>query len=274
MSDKRENSVLFSLKELRKIEKDRVQQQEEDDRRKADEDRRRADEEERRRRTEEERRIREEEERIRAEEAARKAQAHQSDLQTQVAAERDRMAQQFQQQMMMEQQRLRQQMAAEMSAAAPAMAAPPQQKQGKGMMVGLIIGMLVLGLFAAFAFINGNSKAAEEQKKRENSEADAKKTSEKMLAQLKELNDGQMNIQSKLDQAQAENKELKDKLAKAEEEAAALKAQANNDATETPEDAMKPGGRRPPMTGPGTSSMDPPPPMTMRCNPNDPTCFE
>ena len=274
MSDKRENSVLFSLKELRKIEKDRVQQQEEDDRRKADEDRRRAEEEERRRRAEEERRIREEEERVRAEEAARKAQAAQSDVQAQLAAERERLAQQYQQQMMMEQQRLRNQMAAEMSAAAPASAAAaPPQKQGKGMMIGLIIGMVVLGAFAAFAFVNGNSKEAAAKK-------EAKEMSDKMLAQLKELNDGQKTIQGQLDDAKKENKALAEKLAsaeaaakKAQEEADALKAQASNTPTE-PEDSMKPGSGKRPMTGPSTSTMDPPPPMTMRCNPNDPTCFE
>jgi hypothetical protein len=98
MSDRRENSVLFSLKELRKLEDDRVQREQDElaARREAEraareaaeraardlEERRRRDEEERVRRAEEEKQARAREEHLRLEEAERRARVE-ADMQLQ-----------------------------------------------------------------------------------------------------------------------------------------------------------------------------------------------
>lgn len=203
MHEKHENSILFSLKELRKIERDRVQQHADEDRKRIEEGKRKAEEDQLRRREEEERYNREEEERVRREENLRIAQLLQSDLENQVAVERERMQRQFQQQMLVEQQRLREQLISERNTV---QSAQPRQTQGRGLMTGLIIGMVGLAAFAGYSVISGNSKAETEMNKRR---AAVKRTNiiqKEISDQMAQLSEEQKKTSSKLDNAQKEDR--------------------------------------------------------------------
>jgi hypothetical protein len=80
MAERRENSVLFSLRELRTIEEDRIRGEEEAERARIDAERRAREDEERRRREAEEAKIRAEQDRIRHEQSERERIAREEDL--------------------------------------------------------------------------------------------------------------------------------------------------------------------------------------------------
>lgn len=140
MAEKRENSVLFSLRELRQIEDDRVQQ-EEDDARQRDEETRRAQEEaERRAREDAERARREAEdaERRKVEEVERRAREEQ--LRLEEAERRARV----EAQMKLEEQRLKMEIEAKTQMAAGMAKKPAWLMPAMGALVLVIVG---LGVF-------------------------------------------------------------------------------------------------------------------------------
>ena len=87
MSERRENSVLFSLNELKRIEEDRVRREDDERKRREDEEKRRREEEDRRRREDEQRRMADEAARRAREDAERKAEEEHGKLQIEMAAD-------------------------------------------------------------------------------------------------------------------------------------------------------------------------------------------
>lgn len=147
MAERRPNSVLFSLKELRRIEDDRVKQEEEEEKRRREAEQRAKEEAIRRAQEEAERKRREEEERIRQAQEEAERRAREEQLRLQEAERRARV----EAEMKLEQSRI----AMEIEAAARAKKLPWP-------LIGTIIGVLVLGV-AALAYFGYQKSKKEEQ---------------------------------------------------------------------------------------------------------------
>ena len=181
-SEKRENSVLFSLRELREIEENRVQE-EESAVRKAEEARLRAQqEEERRRREAEEAKIREEREHQRQIEESRLAAEREARLRVESAEASERARQQA----ALEQQRLHQEM--ELRRAEVAKKRPTWMLAVTGLAV---VGAIVLSIVGVMAY-----RSSQEDKQRADQ---AQKEKDEYAAQVKKLEQDVEKAQHDLD---------------------------------------------------------------------------
>jgi hypothetical protein len=150
MAERRENSVLFSLRELRKIEDNRVTQERSDAEAKAAAEERARQEAIRRKQEEEDRRRQEEEDKVRAAEDARQRQARDEQLRLQDSENRAR----IDAQMKLEQERLR--LDAEHRAAELA-----HRKQRLGPVIGIVATLvLVFGGLVAYLIHKHNTDLA------------------------------------------------------------------------------------------------------------------
>ena len=153
MSEQKESSVLFNLKELMDLEEDRIKDEEEERRRAEEEERRRKEEEERRKREEEEARLRAEEEarlaeerKKREEEERKKREKEEAEMRVRLEAEAKARA--AEQQRLLEHER-------EMAAI--------KAKEKKGIHPGIIVGLVVLLIGGAAGVYFGVIKPEQER---------------------------------------------------------------------------------------------------------------
>jgi hypothetical protein len=150
MAERRPNSVLFSLKELRRIEDDRVKTEDDQEKQRREDEVRAREDAERRARDEVERKRLEEEDRIRREQEERERQSREEQLRLQEAERRARV----EAEMKLEQSRI----AMEIEAKARAKKLPWP-------LIGTIIGVLVVGSGGLGYFLWQKSKEADAKAK-------------------------------------------------------------------------------------------------------------
>jgi len=150
MAERRPNSVLFSLKELRRIEDDRVKQEEVDERERVDTEQRAKEDAVRRAQEDEERRRREAEDAVKRQREEEERRVREEQLRLQEAERRARV----EAEMKLEQSRI----AMEIEAKARAKKLPWP-------LIGTIIGVLVLGLAGLGYFLMQSRREAEQRAK-------------------------------------------------------------------------------------------------------------
>jgi colicin import membrane protein len=189
MAERRENSVLFSLRELRGIEEERVKGEEEAERARIEAERRAREEEERRQREAAEAKVRAEQERQRQEQLERERIAHDAQVRLQ---ESERRAQ-IEAAAKLEQHRIEAEARARMDA----------KKFPVGAVVGGMIGLIVLALaVVGYMVHNHNLELARQQKEmQEKAEADRKVAAEKADAERKQIEKQLSDLQAQLDKA-------------------------------------------------------------------------
>jgi hypothetical protein len=184
MAERRENSVLFSLRELRTIEEDRIRGEEEAERQRIEAERRAREEEERRRREAEEAKVRAEQDRVRREQDERERLVREERMRLQEA---ERHAQ-IEAAARLEQTRIEAEARARMDA----------KKFPIGAVVGGVVGLVALaGIVMGILVHNHNeelrqqqvqlqAKADADRKALETAAADAKRAAEKQMKDLEE----------------------------------------------------------------------------------------
>ncbi len=147
MAEKRENSVLFSLRELRQIEDDRIKQEETEAQARAEADRRAREDAERRRVEEEQRRLREVEEAERRTREEEERRVREEELRLEEAERRARIDAQTR----LEEQRLKMEI--------EAAAIHGSKKKPVALIVGSIIMLLIVGGLGVYAYLDSQEKA-------------------------------------------------------------------------------------------------------------------
>jgi hypothetical protein len=197
MAERRENSVLFSLKELRRIEDDRVKKEQDETKARADAERAAKEAAERAARAAEEEQRRQEEDRLRAIEDAKEARTREDQLRLQEAERRARV----EGEMRLHEERMRLEVQAKAQVTSPVKA-----------VVGVAaVLVLVAGILGYRMYANHQAELAAERAERARIEQEAK------MAQIE--------LQKRIDGI---TKEMNDKLAnaKTEEERARIRAEA------------------------------------------------
>lgn len=249
MSDQKESSVLFSLKELMNIEEDRIKKETSDLEATARAQREAKEAADRAARENEERRIREEEERRRAEEMRRREEAARLEAIQQGEVERTRLEaeQRARMEAMAAQQRHEQQLAT------------IQHQSGSKKLKGIAIAIgtvLVLGAIGGgLAFKASGEESARKQAA--------------LAAENAKLAEEKRQLQEVVSKAEEKERDLNDQLRNAQSDAerAALlgKLEAAREATKAAKRAQG---------GGGGSAPDKPPPPKKTCPPGDPLCSE
>lgn len=249
MSDQKESSVLFSLKELMNIEEDRIKKETSDLEATARAQREAKEAADRAARENEERRIREEEDRRRAEEMRRREEAARLEAIQQGEVERTRLEaeQRARMEAMAAQQRHEQQLAT------------IQHQSGSKklkVIVGVIGTVLVLGGIGAGVAMKANKEQSEREKAalaadKARVEEEARQLREDMSKAEAKMSD----LMAQLNSAQndAEREALKRKIEAVEKERSSLRSRQG-------------GGSAP--------AGDKPPPPKKQCPPGDPLCSE
>jgi hypothetical protein len=219
MAERRENSVLFSLRELRTIEEDRVKGEEEAERARIEAERKAREDEERRRREAEEAKIRAEQDRIKREQDEREHLAREHDLRLKEAERRA----QIDAATKLEQTRIEADARARMDA----------KKFPMGAVVGGIGGLVVLAAIVMGVLVHNHNEElkaqqAESQAKLEAEQKKLRAEAEKQATALKKELEG---LQSQLDKTsdEAEKAKLRAAMAAARERTAKPTASAKHD---------------------------------------------
>lgn len=171
MAEKRENSVLFSLRELRQIEDDRIKQEETEAQMRAEAERRAREDAERRRIEEEQRRIREAQE---AEQRARD-EAERRIREDQLRLEEAERRARIEAQAKLEEQRLKMEIEAN--------AIHGAKKKPVGLIIGSIIMLLVVGGLGVWAYLR-SEESAKQAKAAELARQQAEEENAKLQAQI------------------------------------------------------------------------------------------
>jgi colicin import membrane protein len=247
MSDQKESSVLFSLKELMNIEEDRIKKEATDLEAKAAAERAAKEAADRTARESEERRIREEEDRRRSEEMRRREEAARLEAIQHGEVERARLEaeQRARMEAMAAQQRHEQQLAT------------IQHQSGSKklkVIVGVIGTVLVIGGIGFTLAIKANNEKAEREKA---ALAAAKLHAEEEARQLRE------------DMAKAESKmsDLQGQLASAQSDAEKEALRRKIEAVQKEQQSIR-------SRQGGSPTPDKPPPPKKQCPPGDPLCSE
>jgi colicin import membrane protein len=252
MSEQKESSVLFSLKELMSLEEDRIRSEEADKsaRAHADEQARLAAE--RAARDAEEARIRAEEERRRAEEQRSREETARLEAIRQAEVERARMEAEGQARIaaMSAQQSHERQL--------EAIRTDKGKKTLRNVLIGGVVLVLAIGGTVGFVVYDNTMKAEQREKDLQAEAAIAKEEKDKLQAQLKAQADTVKNLESSVANEKDERKkaELQAQLAAAKEQ------EAN-----TQKALGRPGGARP--AGDSGAAT---PKQACNCKPTDPLC--
>ena len=216
MAEKKESSVLFSLRELRNLEDDRVKSEADAAAaREAAEKQAKLDA-ERRAREEEEAKLRAEQERVRAEQERKDALEREERIRVQ---ETERKAQ-VEAQMQLEQQRLHLEHQQKLAAA------PTKSHK---MLYGIVAGMAVLVIGLGIFYYRHTQQAARERKRAAAELAALQKTLDETTAEADRINREIASIQGQILNAnEADRERLKKELEKKQREAQANAARAND----------------------------------------------
>ncbi len=236
MAERRENSVLFSLRELRNIEDERVKGEEEAEQARIEAERRAKEEAIRRAKEEEERKIREAEERALRERQERER--HEREQHTRLQ-ESERRAQ-IEAAAKLEQARIEAEARARMEA----------KKFPIGAVVGGVIGLIVLagGIMGYLVHQHNVELAQQQQAMQAQADAERKKLAQEAAAQAATLKKELEELQGQLDKAtnDAERAQIRAKM---------LAAQAPH--TSRPTASAKKGGDEKPKKSLNTNTSDP-----------------
>jgi colicin import membrane protein len=247
MSEQKESSVLFSLKELMNLEEDRIKQEEDQKRAAAEAAERARLDAERRARDEEEARIRAEEQRRRAEEQRAREEAARLEALRQAEIEKARV--EAEQKARLEAMQAQQAHEAQLAR----IKQDESKKKLRNTIIGLSVGgVLVLGLIGGLGY---NYYSQKEKERLAQIEADRVKEEQtkKLEAQLKDQ-------QAKIDRLLADLSSAKDEAQRAEIQKKLLEAQEA-------QKSLKGGGGGPAKSGGGSGSGS-----SCKCQPGDPLC--
>ncbi len=251
MSEQKESSVLFSLKELMSLEEDRIRGEEADKAAKvhAEEEARRAAE--RAARDAEEARIRAEEERRRAEEQRAREEAARLEAIRQAEVEKARLEAEGQSRIaaMAAQQQHERQLAA--------INTDKKNTRFRNILIGTVAAVLAIGTTAGVLIHNKNQATEREIAAKNKEIAEAKAEVEKLEAQRRELEKKEKDLTAAI---QTEKDESKKKLLQAELD------RVKADQTETDSKINKGGGRLP------TGDKPPAAKAVCTCKSTDPLC--
>lgn len=220
MPEQRENSVLFSLKELRKIEDDRVQREKDEVRARAEAERRAREEAEQRAREEAERKVREEQDRVARAEAERQRAIREEQLRLEEAERKARLDAE----MRLQEERMRLEVAAKKHAKSP---------------VGAIVGVAVVFLaIGGIIFYKVNKDNEAERMAREQRIAEIQREAERRALEAEKKYQAQMTA-------------LQEQLSKATSDADRARVRAQMDAAnaERERSRARTSTRRPSETG-------------------------
>jgi colicin import membrane protein len=249
MSDQKESSVLFSLKELMNIEEDRIKKETSDLEAKARADREAKEAADRAARENEERRIREEEERRRSDEMRRREEAARLEAIQHGELERARLdaEQRARMEAMAAQQRHEQQLATIQHQSG--------SKKYKLAAVGVGAVMVVGAIIGGVAFKASKDEAAKKEAV--------------LVMEKTRLEEEKRQLQEAVSKAEEKERDLNDQLKNAQNDAERAqllgKLEAAREATKAAKRAQGGGGGGTP---------DKPPPPKKQCPPGDPLCSE